>query len=421
VRRDAAHQDVTPGHAVMGAWEAPRSGRTPRRLLLVVLLVVAGAMTTWVVRTPGTPRVDATRVTPTADDAAWRPPRSGLWVPLPAAPVLSRIDHAIAGRGDRVAVWGGFDARGRPLDDGAVLDVGAGVWTRLPAAAVGGTSAEAVWVGDEVVIVSARATRTYDAERRTWRDGPTLPLRDAEVLDRVTATDDVVIALTRPAVGDIRGRPGALVWARGMRRWRRVPEPPASPTDGGVVVATGTRLLALRPPSPRAPAAAAELDPSAAPDAAWRTVAPPPAADHSLDRLVGAVVEGRVVVVAADAAGDAHYAVVRDRRGAWRRIPVPPTAITTDDDLLAVGRRAVLWDRRPGAGLVLDVSAGRWDRMPRSPVADGVPRPAVAAGPHLVTWGGLGPIGAVHRVPDAGVTGRRRKGPDAVRSRRGAW
>lgn len=344
-------------------------------------------------------QVDATRATPTAEDAGWTPPRSGLWVPLPAAPVRSRIDHAIAGRGDRVAVWGGFDAVGRPLDDGAVFDVGSGAWTRLPAAGTGGMSAEAVWVGDEIVIVSAADTWTYDARRRIWRDGPTLPLRDAEVLERLTATDGLVIALTRPAVGGIRGRSGTLVWTPGTHRWRRVPDPPAAPADGGVVVATGTRLVALRPASPLAPAAAAELDPSAVPDAAWRTVAPPPAADRQLGRLVGVVVEGRVVVVAADEAGDPHYAVVRDRPGTWRRIAVPPPAITTDDDLLAVGRRAVLWDRRAGAGVVLDVAAGRWDPMPRSPAADGVPRPAVAAGPHLVTWGGLGAIGAVHRVP----------------------
>lgn len=389
---------MTSGPGVTGAWEAPRSGRRPRRLVLVVLLVVAGATTTWLVRTPETARVGATRIAPTADDAGWRPPKPGLWVPLPVAPVLSRIDHAIAGRGDRVAVWGGFDARGRPLDDGAVFDVVAGTWTRLPAAATGGMAADAVWVGDQVVIVSTTATRTYDTARRTWRDGPPLPLRDTEVLERLTFTDELVIALTRPAVGSARVRPGALVWTPGSRQWRRVPDPPAAPANGGVVVATSTRLVALRPASPRAPAAAAELDPSA-PDAAWTVVVPPPAADRPLGRLVAAVIGGRVVVVAADESGDAHYAVVRDRRGTWRRIPVPPPAVTTDDDLLAAGRRAVLWDRRAAAGVVLDITAGRWHRIPRSPGADGVPRPAVAAGPHLVTWGGLGPIGAVHRVP----------------------
>lgn len=381
----------------MGAWEAPRSGRTSRRVVLVGVMVVVGAVAVWVARVPGTLRVDTARVTPTADDAAWRPPRTGLWVALPPAPVLSRIDHAIAGRGDQVAVWGGFDARGRPLHDGAVIDVGAGAWTRLPAGS-GGTSAEAVWVGDEVVIVSANATRIHHVPRWAWRDGPPLPLREGEVLADVTATDDVVVALTRPAAGGDEARPGALVWTLGTRRWRRVPDPPAAPINGGVVLASGTRLVALRPASTTARAVAAELDPSVGPDRAWTAVAHPPAAGRPLDRLLGAVVEGREVLVGADEAGDPRYAVVRDLRGTWRRIPVPPVPITTDDDLLAVGRSAVLWDRRAGIGVVLDVTAGRWDRMPPSPVADGVPRPAVAAGPHLVTWGGLGPVGAVHRV-----------------------
>jgi len=384
----------------MGAWEAPRSRRSPLPVVLVgLLLVAAGAAAVWTVRTPGTLQVDATRVMPTAEEAGWTPPRSGLWAPLPAAPVLSRIDHAIAGRGDRVAVWGGFDARGRPLDDGAVFDVSAGAWTRLHAAGTGGTAAEAVWVGDEIAIVSAAGTRTYDAERRIWHDGPALPLRDAEVLQHVTATDGLVIAFTRPAVGGTRARPGALLWPRDARRWRRLPDPPAAPTTGGVILAADMRLVALRPASPRVRAVAAELDPSAPTDAAWTAVAPPPGADRPLDRLLGTVVNGRVVVVAGDDAGDARYAVVRDRRGTWRRIPVPPGAITSDDDLLAVGGQAVLWDRRAGAGLVLDVAAGRWDRIPRSPAADGVPRPAVAAGPRLVTWGGLGPVGAAYRVP----------------------
>jgi hypothetical protein len=370
-------------------------------LLVGLLLVLAAAVgaAAWAVRTPGTLQVDATRVTSTAEDAGWTPPRSGLWVPLPAAPVLSRIDHAIAGRGDRVAVWGGFDAVGRPLDDGAVFDVGTGAWTRLPAAGTGGTAVEAVWMGDEIVIVSAAGTRTYDAERRIWRDGPALPLRDAEVLEHVTAIDGLVIAFTRPAIGGTPARPGAQVWARDSRRWRRLPDPPAAPTTGGAILTADRRLVALRPASARAQAVAAELDPSASTDASWTAVAPPPGADRPLDRLLGAVVDGRVVVVAGDDAGDARYAVVRDRRGTWRRIPVPPGAVTTDDDLLAIGGHAVLWDRRAGAGVVLDVAAGRWDRIPRSPAADGVPRPAVAAGPRLVTWGGLGAVGAAYRVP----------------------
>lgn len=381
-----------------GAWEAPRSRRAPRRVLLVGLLVVAGAVAAWTARQPGTLQVGATRATPTADDAAWAPPGPGLWVPLPAAPVLGRIDHAIAGSGDRVAVWGGFDARGRPLPDGAVLDVVTGVWTRLSTAGAGGTSAEAAWVGDEVVIVSATATRTYDTVRRVWRDAPPPPLRDAEVLEHVSATGALVVARTRPAVGGTRTRPGALLWSRDTRRWRRLPDPPVAPADGGVMLVTATRLVTLRPASPQARAVATELDPSA-PDAAWAAVAPSPAADRPLDRLLGAVVEGHIVLVGADQAGGAVHAVVRDQRGSWRRIPLPTVAITTDDDLLAVGGGAVLWDRRAGAGVVFDVAAGHWDRIPTSPAADGVPRPAVAAGPHLVTWGGLGPVGAVLRVP----------------------
>jgi hypothetical protein len=122
-------------------------------------------------------------------------------------------------------------------------------------------------------------------------------------------------------------------------------------------------------------------------------------ADRPIDRLLGVSVGDRIVLVGAADDGAAVYAAVRDDANAWRRVPVPPVAVTRDADLLATSRDVVVWDRRAGAGASLDVAAGRWARVPRSPAADGVPRPAVAAGADLVTWGGLGPVGAVHRIP----------------------
>jgi hypothetical protein len=377
----------------MSRWESPRRRRTPGRLLPVALLVVAGVAASLLTSAPAPPVDD----TPVVDDAAWARPRPGLWVPLPPAPITSRIDHAIAGDGDRVAVWGGFDARGRPLHDGAVFDLGAGTWTRVPGAGSGATAAEAVWVGDEVVIVAPTVTRTYDTARRIWRDGPSLPLADVGTLEHLGVVGGVVVAVTRPPV--VGGRALAvLAWQPAARRWRRLPDPPAATADGQILVPTDTSVSVLRPGAPGRAGVGADLDPTRS-DPAWRAVDPPPVTDRPIDRLLGVSVGDRIVLVGADDDGAAVYAAVRDDANAWRRVPVPPVAVTRDADLLATSRDVVVWDRRAGAGASLDVAAGRWARVPRSPAADGVPRPAVAAGADLVTWGGLGPVGAVHRIP----------------------
>lgn len=385
-----------PAPRRMSRWEAPRSRRTPGRVLLSVLLAVAG-VTAALALLPGRPPTgDDPRATPVVDDAAWTRPRPGLWIPLPAAPVTSRIDHAIAGRGDRVAVWGGFDARGHPLHDGAVFDLGTGTWTPVPGTGSGGAAAEAAWVGDEVVIVTPTATRAYHTVQRTWRDVPALPLADAATLEHLGVTRDVLVAATRP-VADGGGGPAVLAWPHDARRWRRLPDPPVGTDDGAILVSTDARLTVLRPGASGHHGVGADLDPTRS-DPAWRSTAPPPATTRPIDRLLAASVGDRIVLVGAADDGDAMYAAVRDDPGGWRRLPVPPVAVTRDADLLATARDAVVWDRRAGAGAALDIVTGRWTRVPPSPAADGVPRPAVAAGPDLVTWGGLGPIGAVHRL-----------------------
>lgn len=379
----------------MSRWEAPRSRRGPGAVLPVVLLAVLGAVAAWALTARPAPRDDDARAT-VVDDTTWTRPRPGLWLSLPVAPVTSRIDHAIAGHDDRVAVWGGFDSRGHPLPDGAVFDVGTGTWTRVPAVGPRGTSAEAVWVGDDVVVVTATATRAWDTRRRIWRIGPTLP--DAVgAPERLGVAGGVVVAVVRPVADGAGAGPTVLAWPRDGRRWRPLPDPPVAPSATAVLVPTASRLTILRPGAKGRGGVGADIDPSR-PGSAWRTIAPPPRATRPLARLLGVAVGDRVVLVGADADGVAVYAAVRDRRGTWRRIPVPPEAVTADDDLLASARRAVLWDRRVGAGATLDLVAGRWGRVPRSPAADGVPRPAVVVGADLVTWGGLGPIGAVHRI-----------------------
>jgi len=377
----------------MSRWESPGSRWIPGRVLPVALLVVAVVAAAWALTSPRVPRVDDTRV---VDDAAWTRPRPGLWVPLPVAPVTSRIDHAIAGRGDRVAVWGGFDARGHPLHDGAVFDLAVGRWTRVPGAGPGSSAAEAAWVGDEVVVVSPTMTRAYDTVRRVWRDGPALPRR-VVALDRVAATRDAVVALARQVGTSVPAPATVLAWPHGARRWRRLPDPPVMPGGPAVLVLTDRRLTVLRPAASGHDGVGADLDPATS-DPVWRTVAPPPEVDRALDRLLGVAVGDRIVLVGAADDGAAAYAAVRDRSGAWRRVPAPPVAVTRATDLLATARDVVMWDRRTGTGAALDVVTRRWTRVPRSPAADDVPRPAVTAGADLVTWGGLGPVGAVHRI-----------------------
>jgi hypothetical protein len=374
-------------------WEAPRSSRL-RPLLLLAALVAGVIFVGTATVSRDAPALPQER---SADDGGeWRSARRGLWAPMPPPPIVARIGHAMAAHDGQVLVWGGFDIRGRPLDDGAVFDVRDGTWTRVPSGGPGASEAQVMWLGDRFAILSRMVTRIYDPVERMWDQGPLLPLRVSESLVEAVVADRTVVARTRTVGTEPFLRSEFRAWRPPGRQWHDVPAPPFDVTESAAVVAIGDSLV-VASPRPGGRIDVAEIDPSRR--RAWRAAATPPRAERSITKLFAASVAGRVVLIGSSANGAAGYAAVRDVSGDWRQVAPPPVAITRDSDLLATVDDAVLWDRRAAAGASLDIATGRWRRIPPAFDVRGAPTPATGAGNDVLAWGAMRPTGVAMRLP----------------------
>lgn len=109
---------------------------------------------------------------------------AGAAVELPPAPVSERAVPAVVWSGTEVIVWGGMDAAGSTLADGAAFDPATGAWRVIaPASVDARIGAEAAWTGTEMVIWGGSSTgggplkdgAAYDPATDTWRplaEGP---------------------------------------------------------------------------------------------------------------------------------------------------------------------------------------------------------------------------------------------------------
>lgn len=390
----------------MGEWEPARG--TPRRSRLVILVAVLAALVTVVVfgdvGAPA-PELAIERATddapaPAAEtEPAWTRPQPGLWRLLPEAPLTPRVGHAMVRRGDAVVVWGGFDVTGLPLTDGGLFDPISGAWELLPPFDGGDATASYVAAsGAAVLVVSAAATRVYDGDRGAWDAGPPPPLPDGHILtDHLVGTGDGAVAASRPGRDAAVPRSAVFTLARADRRWRRLPDPPATITDADAVLADTDRVVLVTRAGARRPPMVVELD-LRDDGATWRNLAVPPGlGSWPLVRLLGGLVGDRAVVVGIGGPGAPGYATVHDGRR-WRRTDPPPLSASPQVDGLWVGDGLIVWNRLTGQGAQLALRSARWTRLAGSPVADGAPRPAAWTGSSIVTWGGFDPAGAVYRV-----------------------
>lgn len=69
-------------------------------------------------------------------DGAAFDPATGIWTPIPAAPIAPRFGHSAVFVRGRMVVWGGAAEGGAALGDGASYDVATGIWTVLPPAPI---------------------------------------------------------------------------------------------------------------------------------------------------------------------------------------------------------------------------------------------------------------------------------------------
>lgn len=375
--------------------------------MAVAAVLVAGlALTVWLVGTARQPGAvptsdlsveERSAAAPTIEVVEWQPLRRGRWRELPRAPLTPRVAHDMEWTGSRVLVWGGFDVAGRPLAGGGLFDPATGTWESVDGVDTRESPGYAAPFGDDVVVVSTAGTQRYDPSADSWQVEARLPpLKGYTLTDQVVAFNEGVAAVLRPTANS-DGPPAVFTLHPDDVEWRRLPDPAVQFAKGDVLLGAEKRLLVFTRARDGEPAAGLSIDVTSG-DARWQQIEIPPGMQtRPLDRLFGAHVGARIVLVGIGARGTAGYAAVHDAQR-WRRLDPPPLRPSSLADALTVGDDVVLWDRLTGTGALLDLEAAQWTRLPPAPIGDGAPRPAVSTGSTIVTWGHFVAKGAIYRV-----------------------
>lgn len=390
----------------MSGWEAP-AGSSRRGPILVALVAglsllaaaVAGLASSESPDQLVVERATTTPEAPTAEatDLAWPRPWPGLWRLLPPSPLTPRVGHALVATGRELMIWGGADASGRPLTDGAVFDLGTGRWRRLPTNGTRNSRVQALWTGADVVTVSTTETRRYDLRAGAWRTAARMP-SPAGLLPsgQVRAAGPTVVTLL--VAPDGTGASAVLALDPGRSTWRQLPTPPVPLRPGDLLLADAGRLLVAAPGRAGRAAALAHL-PLAGAASDWSVVpSPPDFTAEQVGRLWGVLDGDRVLLwgTGPRAGGDGSngWAAVREQ-GTWARIDPGPAAPSRLVDVVATGDGVLVWDRIDGRGALRRWASDRWTHVPPAPLAASAPRPATWTGSGVAVWGGFDGGGGV--------------------------
>jgi len=98
----------------------------------------------------------------------------GEWAQLATPSGISgRVFHVSVWDGKRLMVWGGLGSAGQRFGDGAMFDLGAGIWTTIPSlgAPTPRSQATGVWTGEEFVVFGGKTTSAglATATGAAWR------------------------------------------------------------------------------------------------------------------------------------------------------------------------------------------------------------------------------------------------------------
>lgn len=242
--RDALHEDAQrarllnpDGPPPPVEWEldvdVPRR-TSPRRIVAVAAAVALIAGVTVAILRDDEDAPDVDMVPLIVDDL-----EPGATMALPPGPLSPRSRPVLVWTGTEMIAWGGSDAAGTSLGDGAAFDLQRGTWrTIAPAPIEPRTFAHAVWTGSEVLVVGGfrangptgsleffRDGAAYDPASDSWRRLPEAPIGFADDLSPVWTGEELVVvaegaAAYRPETNSWRdltdppvGFPETLVWA----------------------------------------------------------------------------------------------------------------------------------------------------------------------------------------------------------------
>lgn len=334
---------ATGADAWTPAFEAPIGGRTGHTATWT-----GDRMAVWGGWAPSAPDTPAF-----ADGAALVPAQDG-WLPIPAAPVAPRHDHAAVWTGRELVVWGGRAADGEPLADGAAYDPRTERWRRLPQAPLAGRAEHAlVWTGSEAIVWGGVGGdgaladgAAYDPVTGTWRALPVAPL--AARSTPLAVWTGAALLVVGGVDGDLAGLPvDGAAYDPATDRWRPLPDAPSPGMAGAAAAWTGDRLLVV-----------------------------------GGDGVVGGARTTTNQALAYDPGTDA-----------WEELAHPPLGPTARAAAVWTGEWLVLWgggtqDHARTDGAAFDPVSGRWLPLPAAPLDGRGGATAVWAGDRMVVWGG---------------------------------
>ena len=245
-----------------------RRRRSPRKLVAVaaaVVLLVAGTVA--VIENDDDDQDMDTASLVIADL------QPGSTAELPPGPLGPRDTPAMVWSGSEMIVWGGFGISG-PLDDGAAFDPTTGEWRVIAQAPIDARSLPQVaWTGSEMLVVGGyqesplsedpvRDGAAYDPSTDSWRRLPEAPVVLAGDAEAVWTGDELIV------VGGITV-PTAAAYSPNTNEWRVLADPPDL-SPGSLVWAGEAALMTTHERrDPTVPSSLVRYDPSAD---EWQTV-----------------------------------------------------------------------------------------------------------------------------------------------------
>lgn len=320
------------------------------------------------------------------------------WWTMSDAPIGPRFQHLAVWTGEEVVVWGGIDADGRYLHDGAAWDPATDTWRTLaPSPLEGRNDGVAVWTGAEVVVVvgdDGPTAAAYDPVGDGWRllADPPLPGVASALSEAVWTGDEVLVVggTGQPSGPD----PGAWAYDPATDTWRSGRSAPGELPAFGDAAWTGTELLLVGDVGgsgrtlPRT--VGWGYDPAAD---RWRALPEPPLGGGRTRAAVAWT--GRELVVAggwshADdrpARDGAAYDPATDR---WRALPDAPIGFAGSDRYreLWTGTEVLALNERDGRPVAYRPATGTWRVGDRAAVTGRDEVPAAWTGTAAVVWGG---------------------------------
>lgn len=174
---------------------------------------------------------------PTGDPGMAYNPDTGMWRHLPTSPLEPVIAPAGVWTGSEVFVCCGMTSR-----QAAAYDPATDTWRTLAESPLSGPFPEAVWTGEEMVVVTQTGIAAYNPTTDSWREFEPKP-EDLGRTNEIEWTGSEVVVWPVFPVGDpLRRVEQGMALDPTTGTWRVLPDPPAWPSWLDMVF-TGDSLI----------------------------------------------------------------------------------------------------------------------------------------------------------------------------------